>query len=123
MTDHLYRFNGDTGSNYFRVGMFATVTPASGSFSNTSVDAAYIATMNGTAIGTNTYTPTEVSFLDYSATDKHKTSLHRYGTAADSVIAATNRWANTAAVTTLLCFPRTGSFNAGSTWSLYGVIS
>jgi hypothetical protein len=61
--------------------------------------------------------------MDYSATDKHKTGLHRYGIPSDSVLTTATRWASTSAVTSLLVFPRTGSFNIGSTFNLYGIVS
>jgi hypothetical protein len=61
--------------------------------------------------------------MDYSATDKHTASISRDNAMPDSRIRATaSRWANTAAVTSLLCRIDSGAnFNAGSTFALYGI--
>jgi hypothetical protein len=66
------------------------------------------------------------TIMDYSATDKHKTSLSRgnaLGQANVSVIAYASRWANTNAITSLTVLLESGSFLTGSTLSLYGVIA
>ena len=62
--------------------------------------------------------------MDYSATDKHKTFLRRSGSAAagtNYIWMAAGRWADTTAMTSLLLACSSGSFNAGSTFSIYGV--
>jgi hypothetical protein len=60
--------------------------------------------------------------MDYSATDKHKTILYRYDrdtlTRADA-----SRWANTSAITTIEWDIQGQTFAAGSTFSLYGIVS
>jgi hypothetical protein len=63
--------------------------------------------------------------MDYSATDKHKTVISRFGSAARETQATASRWANTAALTSINFFQESGgvTFSTGSTFSLYGVIA
>ena len=110
------RFNNDTGSNYTGVRIFNSgggSTAASDNFAPAE-------------IGFNTTTNTGISnIMDYSATDKHKTYLTRWGNADGTayVQSYATRWANTAAITTINITPTSNSIAAGSTFSLYGVIS
>jgi hypothetical protein len=60
--------------------------------------------------------------MDYSATDKHKTTLVRSNNAADATEAMTGRYASTTAVTSIeIGLDGSLSFASGSTFSLYGV--
>ena len=115
-SDMLFRLNGDTGSNYSLV----RVQALSGDLSS------------GTASGTSQYYGVAIytgpimataTWLDYSATDKHKTALHRMGQNAQYVWMAASRYASTSAVTSLTLLLNSGSYPAGSTFSLYGVIA
>jgi hypothetical protein len=107
------RFNSDTGSNYSRVAMFNTS-------SNT-------ATQTFLGIGnaqTGTLFNTIAQFMDYSATDKHKTALTRSNQTDGLVEARAGRWANTAAISSINVFLGSGgNFNAGATFNLYGIVS
>lgn len=90
---------------------------------------------NGTTASSGTFTPRVVGlaqstsslimqFLDYSATDKHKTILSRSATNGSSwgVGAVLTRWANTSAITTIKL--STGVyFSTNHTYSLYGIVS
>jgi len=59
--------------------------------------------------------------MDYSATDKHKTTLVR-SNIDQWVIALANRWASTAAITSIELAARGGgNFVSGTTFSLYGI--
>jgi hypothetical protein len=64
-------------------------------------------------------------FMDYSATDKHKTILLKAGTTPNTseVVATAGRWASTSAITTIGLAPSAGTFSAGSTFALYGIAS
>jgi len=66
-----------------------------------------------------------IQIMDYSATDKHKTSLSRWNNPASVIGATAIRWTNTAAVTSLQVKDTNNSatFASGSTFSLYGVIA
>lgn len=115
--DILGRFNGDTASNYAynEAGGNGSVTYAG---NNTSVSGnilGYLTTASKTVI--------EFSVMDYSATDKHKSSLIRQSTAGEAVAMRATRWANTAAVTSLAVVATTSSFASGTTLSLYGIVS
>ena len=60
--------------------------------------------------------------FDYSATDKHKSTLQRSGNPADFVYAAVGRYASTSAITSIeIGDVGSATFAAGSTVSLYGI--
>lgn len=112
--DEKLQFNSDTGSNYNWVRMWAD------SAANSSATAAttYIRNTGGDLNGTNSII---INILDYSATNKHKTTLGRGNNTAALVMATGGRWANTAAITTITYSISTGTFSAGSSFALYGV--
>jgi hypothetical protein len=63
-------------------------------------------------------------FLDYSATDKHKTTLSRYDSSAAAVVAQVIRWPNTAAINSLvLDLSSAGNYLTGSSFALYGILA
>lgn len=104
--------NGDfTAGNYTSVRMYgtgsATGSNANGESLRWEVQAA-------------TNTNATFSFMDYSATDKHKTVLIRADAASYRTEAVAARWASTAAITSITFQPGY-SFQIGSTFSLYGV--
>jgi len=116
------RFNGDTGSNYNEVVMYGV-----GSGSGTSTATANLTGLNVGYPGTG-ITQIRVQIMDYSATDKHKTTLSRSDNSAIVVAALAGRWASTSAITSIT-FRNSESqsgiydFNAGSTFALYGIAS
>jgi hypothetical protein len=115
------RVNGDTGSNYSGVVMRQDATSQSGTFGQ------FYATWN-TFVGSTRFVSI-VNFMDYSATDKHKTVLTRStyvrATAGNPLgpEAQAARWANTSAITTILLLLSANNYAAGTTFSLYGVIA
>lgn len=114
--DIYYRMNSDSGNNYPYVIMYGTGSAASsGSGSTTQGIMHYNA-------GTSVFNIV-ANFMDYSATDKHKTVLSRSNQADGFVMSYGSRWANTAAVTTLLIGSISGNFATGSTFALYGIAS
>jgi len=64
-----------------------------------------------------------VQFMDYSATDKHKTILTRSNRAGAGTLAYATRWAITSAITSIAVVPQSGTFNSGHTFALYGIAS
>jgi hypothetical protein len=115
------RVNSDTtDSNYSRVLMSGNGSSAF-SVVGATVDQPRI-TYYG-SISSSEYMVTTIDFLDSSAIDKHKSYLTRSNKAASGVDAVVTRWANTAAITTIALGPVASSFAAGSTFSLYGVVS
>lgn len=116
------QINGDTGSNYFGVWMTGTGTSAV-SASESSETSARVA---GASVGlANTYSNIAIlQFMDYSATDKHKTVISRYGSASTESQATASRYASTSAITSIRFFDVLGqTFAAGSTFNLYGIVS
>jgi hypothetical protein len=106
-----FTFNSDTTSaNYPRVFMFGTgSTTGSGSISDRNAGA-----------GETTGVQHTLNIMDYSATDKHKTTLIRYDNAAGITLAQALRWANTSAITSLQ-LGTSSTFAAGTSLALYGV--
>jgi hypothetical protein len=115
VTSLYIRANGDTGANYTFVRMVGNGTSTS---SNSGTENGFIQAAMDTVKSSNI-----VQIMDYSATDKHKTSLVRQNLINYQAVAAAEIWANTAAITSLVVAGISGSFNAGSTFSLYGVIA
>ena len=118
------RFNSDTGSNYSYVSMTGSGAGALSS-QGSGQDLIFIPFFT-TSASSQAFSFSQV--MDYSATDKHKTVLTRDLTTrtTDSLLATVsqaNRWANTAAITTLQVFMRAGNFNAGGRFDLYGIAS
>jgi hypothetical protein len=105
------RFNGDTGSNYPYVEMNGTGSSATSSTTTLSYFRA------GRTTGTQG--TTIIQIMDYSATDKHKTGLSRTGPANEIVRAVASRWANTAAITSIVT--NNVTLSAGTVLSLYGI--
>jgi hypothetical protein len=115
------RVNGDTGSNYPFVQMLgdgSATTANSGTLS-------YFTPFTNSNPGTTSPVLGITEFIDYSATDKHKTMLmtnSSHGTTQSPMVAKiAARWANTAAITTILIYPVSTTMAAGSTFALYGI--
>jgi len=110
------KINNDSGSNYNVVRMFGTGSSA-GSSSQSSVSFGIDTGLffsSGQANGI-------IQFLDYSATDKHKSLLTRTNTPSQTRATA-GRWANTAAITQIeITTTSTPTYAAGTIFSLYGI--
>ena len=110
------RVNSDTGNNYFWVRM---IGEAAGAFSDSSSPANFL---DGGNPSTTEGYMSITQFMDYSATDKHKTTLHRISFPNNThVLANGGRWLNTAAITSIQVYNPT--FAVGFTASLYGIVS
>jgi len=112
------RFNGDTGSNYSWVNAYGF----SGGADSGSQTLSFMA-LTSVSLVASEQVNTIVNFMDYSATDKHKTVLSRLSQAGAVAQMNAHRWANTAAVTSILFYADVGDFGAGSVFSLYGIAS
>lgn len=112
----LSEINGDTGSNMSRVRMTGNgSTAVSSADSNTY---SVLSDESATSVGITT-----LDFMDYSATDKHKTILMRGNTAAISTTATAIRWASTSPITGFKISAASSTWQAGTTFSLYGIAS
>lgn len=116
------RVNGDTATNYSYVFMLGNGSSASSNSSSATAAGLLIGGLEGVSL--TEIINGEISIFDYSATDKHKSSLARYNYAGRETSSSAARWASTAAITSLLVrISPSGSFNAGTTFSLYGIVS
>jgi hypothetical protein len=114
--------NGDTGGNYN--GVWATGTGSAANSSSESNQTS--ARLFGASVGpANTFSNLGIiQIMDYSATDKHKTVLTRYGAAGTEVQMTASRYASTSAITSVTVFDILGqTYQTGSTFSLYGIAS
>lgn len=114
------QFNGDTGGTSYQYQIMST-SGASSTYAVSTGTSRIQLGWNG-ANGTNGSSMSRLEILDYSATDKHKTSLLRND---DLPMTTTElsayRWQNTAAITSIRIFGVSGNIRAGSTIALYGV--
>ena len=120
------RINGDTGANYNYVNARGRTTTLAESNALGSQNSMFIAGWSY-GQGTTNGLPVIIQFMDYSATDKHKTTLDRYQTTRDNgdseVGMIAGRWASTSAITSISLFPNSSTLKAGTTASLYGIAS
>lgn len=114
------RFNGDTGSNYFFQAMWGT---GSSAFATTQSSQTLLRVANNASANVNSFLQCKFEIMDYSATNKHKTVLSRADNAANATEAIAGRWANTAAITSIQISASSGTFSAGSTFALYGIVA
>lgn len=110
------QLNSDTGANYNQVAMKGAASATSEAFTGETV---FYPSTAGLSSGQRFDFIGQ--FLDYSVTDKHKAMLFREGHNGSYVEASAARWASTSAITSIKFYPSSGSFNIGSTFSLYGV--
>jgi hypothetical protein len=115
------QFNADTGNNYTTVTMRAGASASTFSATYTSNG---IKPQNSVGGATSSNDSFQVDIMDYSATNKHKTSLLRSGNASTGFVQNhAVRWANTNAITSVQCTATGTTYAIGSIFSLYGVIS
>ena len=114
-----FRFNNDaTASAYTAVTMRGEGT-SPGSSAPTANTSAYVGEV--AAISTEAAI-WKLEIFDYAQTDKHKTALTRLSRGGGGTEAIANRWANTAAVTSINLFGNGSEpFAAGATFTLYGI--
>jgi len=113
------RVNGDSGSNYFRLSVVGNGSTATSTTSTSTVLALSGDASASTDFNYNTIT----NFMDYSATDKHKTVVSRGNNSAVATAISANRWTNTAAITSIEVSLTSSSFDVGSTFNLYGIVA
>jgi hypothetical protein len=114
------RLNSDTGSNYSYQRMSGDGSSFTATEQSSQASGFVSAIAQATATGS---LQMNINIMDYSATDKHTTIISRADQAANGTEAFANRWANTAAVTSVQILTSTGNWAAGSTFALYGVIA
>jgi hypothetical protein len=117
----IVRLNGDTGSNYsvhYLVGNGSSVSSV-GAASNTSMNFYGIA---GNSQASGVFGAGIIDILDYSSTTKNKTLRAITGTGATKISLGSGAYFNTAAITSVnIAAEGTGSWLAGSRFSIYGI--
>jgi hypothetical protein len=109
------QFNGDTATNYSTTYLFGDGTSAtSGRFSNQV--AIFAMGRAGTSQGNGI-----IQVMNYSNTTTNKTVIGRGNLASQMAIVAVGLWRNTAAITSIVITPESGTIDAGSTFTLYGI--
>ena len=118
------RLNGDSGANYNAAFMFGDPNNVANAGSNSNQTYQTDVVIPGNTAGSGIFAVGIFQFMDYSATDKHKTTLSR-GNQIGYPEARIARWANTAAITSIvLAVPyNSAQLAAGSTFNLYGIVS
>lgn len=112
-TELKLRYNSDSGSNYPYVAVDNTYNEAG--TANSAFNFMYLTTSQWLHIS---------HIIDYSATDKHKTTLSRRNMATQpSVAMEANRWTNTAAINNVSITATSANIASGTTISLYGRIA
>jgi peptide methionine sulfoxide reductase MsrA len=114
------RLNGDTGTNYPFVIMYANDNAQS---TSTVVEDRFYESWLTMLPSSRAMAITNI--MDYSATDKHKNVLTRFSLTSNTgsfqtTTASTGRWTNTSAITSITLG---SSWNSGSTFALYGIVS
>lgn len=110
------RTNSSLG-DYYGVWMFGDGSSASSSTQPNS-SRLYASTSTDYA----NFTVITAQFFDFAQTNKHKSVLSRWGSATNiNVGAYAGRWDKTTAISSLLIYPDSFAFEAGSTFSLYGI--
>ncbi len=114
-TSYKIRFNSDSGSNYSSTFLYGDGSSAASGRASSQTYA--------TTVGRQNNGTTIMNIQNYSNTTTNKTMLTRGSAASNLVIATVSLWRSTAAIDSVLIVPETGSFNTGSTFTLYGVKS
>jgi hypothetical protein len=114
-----FRLNSDTGSNYSITQLYGDGSSAS-SGRQSNQTKAVIGQINPTEFGTTIF-----QFQNYSNATTYKTTLSRSNVAGVITLAGVALWRNTAAITRidLEYFDVAGTFDTGSTFTLYGIKS
>lgn len=115
----LFRINSDSGSNYSIQRLNGNGSSAYADYVNNT--SSFIA---GGVDGNSTTSVTIYNILNYSNTSTYKTVLMRNNYPSTVLNASTGLWRNTAAITSIVLSPESGTnLRAGSTFTLYGILA
>jgi hypothetical protein len=114
----IMRYNNDSSTTCSNVYIYYNGS-GRGGYANTDT----YALCSISSIGTTFNPVLTVSVMDYSTTDKFKSSLIRYGNNdVSGTVGASSMWPSTAAITSITFgFTGTDNFAAGSTFELFGI--
>ena len=113
------RYNGDSGSNYSY-----TYMTGNGSAASSNRYANQTEINNGGTIGANgtsEFSVNTIRIMNYSNTTTYKTSISTNAHASQQVQTFVGLWRNTAAITSITFTGNGYNYNAGSTFTLYGI--
>jgi hypothetical protein len=111
--------NSDTGTSYSTTSLRGDGSSAASS-RHTNIAGWY--PVPGPGVGTNgNPEPWIVQIMNYSNTTTFKTALSRFNNPISYVTTNVHLWRNTAAVSTVAITMEAGTFNTGSTFTLYGI--
>jgi hypothetical protein len=112
------RFNSDTGSNYSFTRVSGTGSSATSSRGSNQT---YIEIDNESFVNT-TIANRILQIQNYSNTTTFKTVLGRNNNSSNGTGATAGLWRSTSAITSISVFlEASGTFNSGSTFTLYGI--
>lgn len=117
------RFNGDTGSNYVDMIMYADNTNAVTAFTQTSATTVGLWTIMGNTSDAQRRSVMEINILSYANTNFFKSGTNRISTVSannDWVNCSTWTWRSTAAITSIT-IGAGSNWRGDSTFSLYGI--
>jgi hypothetical protein len=114
------RLNNDSGTNYSFQRFSGSGSARTGATAVSQTSAFLSVIAQATTTG---FLQMNINIMDYSATDKHKTILSRADQPANGTEMFVNRWANTAAITSVQILSSTGNWAVGSSFSLYGILA
>jgi hypothetical protein len=116
INDVLVRFNSDSGTNYGRNYLVGNGTGVEVSRSNSTayINAGYFPTAS-TGFGYNMH------INSYANTTTFKNILLQYATVGNWSGMITGLWRNTSAINTIDFIAQSNTFNAGTTFTLYGI--
>jgi hypothetical protein len=107
------QYNGDTGANYSKTYLIGDGSTA---FTGGNIDETYAICGDAfSSINTNI-----LQIQNYSNSTTYKTCISRSNNSSRTA-AWISLWRNTAAITSIVLFPLSGSFDTGSTFTLYGI--
>lgn len=119
--DPYLRVNSDSGTNYSYTTLTGNGTNASSAraTNQTTISINYFGS-DSTTLGNNARV---IEFLNYSNTTTYKTILARGGRGnTDGLALMVNLWRSTAAISSIVYYPGSGSLLSGSTFNLYGIL-
>lgn len=120
--DVLVTLNSDTGSNYSATYLNGNGSTAT-SGRNTSTSKGYWLYVVGNNAGSSTYTVDVINFNNYSNSTTYKTIISRTANSSNGAAARAGLWRSTAAITSITLNCPNSNLAAGSTFTLYGILS
>ena len=111
-TDFKVRFNSDTNTNYSNTALYSDGSTTS-SFKESNVT---FCSLQFASSGTNI-----ITINNYSNTTTYKSILSRINV-TPYVMAIVSLYRSTSAINSITCFVTSGSYNAGTTFTIYGIL-